>query len=86
MPKPVLHATEALALEAEARPDKFMRLTYIPMIASIRARLAKLIKADADECVMVPNTSHGVNNILRNFPWKAGDIIIGCRHTFIFFW
>ncbi|KDQ15804.1 hypothetical protein BOTBODRAFT_108045 [Botryobasidium botryosum FD-172 SS1] len=82
MPKPVLRATEALALEAEARPDKFMRMTYLPLLTRVRTRVAQLINANADECVMVTNTSHGINTVLRNFPWKEGDIIIGFSTTY----
>ena len=42
-----------------------------------RTRLAKFIEAgDTDEVVLVPNASHGINTILKNFDWHEGDIII----------
>ena len=41
-----------------------------------RHLLANLIGAEIDEVVLVPNTTHGINTILRNFEWKEGDILL----------
>ncbi len=60
----------------EANPDKFIRLDYHPLLLSVRERLAKLIGAETEECVMVPNASSAAGVILRGLQWKAGDIII----------
>ncbi|KAG2065749.1 PLP-dependent transferase [Suillus decipiens] len=47
-----------------------------------RTRVAKLIGADTDECVLVNNTLHGINTIIRNFEWHEGDIIIETTTTY----
>ena len=39
--------------------------------------VAKLIGADADEVVLVPNATHALNTVMRNFEWREGDVIIG---------
>ena len=78
-PLPVLTACEKMTREIEANPDRFMRSTYIPILRDVRARVAKLIGAEADECVIVPNATHGVNTVLRNFDWNEGDIIVKSR-------
>lgn len=41
--------------------------------------MAELIGADHDEVVLVPNTTHGLNTILRNIEWRQGDIILNSK-------
>ena len=48
-----------------------LRLTH-----TRREEVAELVGAEHDEIVLVPNTSHGINTILRNIDWKEGDVII----------
>lgn len=59
-----------------------MRRTYQPILESVRARVANLIGAETDECVIVPNASHGINEVLRNFIWQPGDVLIGFSTTY----
>lgn len=69
-----------LSAIAEANPDLFHRFTYMPMLVSVRERIAKLIGvADPDEVVIVPNASHGLNTVLRNIIWEDGDVIVPCE-------
>lgn len=70
-------ACEKLSYEVEANPDRYMRITYTPLLNAVRARLAELVGAETDECVMVTNATHGVNTVLRNLEWKEGDVIVG---------
>lgn len=53
-----------------------MQLTYEPRWKHCRERVADLLGAGVDECVLVPNATHGVNTVLRNLDWKKGDVII----------
>lgn len=59
---------------------------YMLIILVNRGQVAELIGAGADEVVMVPNTTHGINDILRNFEWKEGDIVLDgmTNHTLAF--
>lgn len=76
LPKPVRVACDKLNTRIEANPDKFLRIECIHHWIEARTRVAKLIGADVDECVLVNNTLHGISTILRNFEWHEGDIII----------
>ncbi|KXN90567.1 hypothetical protein AN958_04080 [Leucoagaricus sp. SymC.cos] len=69
-----------LILKLEANPDRFLRLDYLEYLTSVREKLSKLVNAQRDEIVLVPNASVGVNTVLRNFEWEKEDIII-CFNT-----
>jgi hercynylcysteine S-oxide lyase len=81
MPIPVSEACKAIGDEIEANPDRFIRLDYKARWIHCRERIADLVGAEVDECVLVPNATHGINTVLRNIDWKKGDVIIksaGC--------
>ena len=84
IPIPVSQACKTIADEVEGNPDKFMRLTYEAPWIRCRERIASLIGAHVDECVLVPNATHGVNTVLRNIDWKKGDVIIKSTHSVAF--
>ena len=44
---------------------------------------ALLLVIFADEVVLVPNASHGLNTILRDFTWDAEDTIVVCTSLFL---
>lgn len=79
LPMPVRVACDKLSARIEANPDKFLRIERVHHWIEARTRVAKLIGANTDECVLVPNTLHGINTILRNFEWHEEDIIIESR-------
>ncbi|KAF9450691.1 PLP-dependent transferase [Macrolepiota fuliginosa MF-IS2] len=77
----VVHKTISdLNFKLEANPDKFLRLDYLSYLNDVRDRLAKLVGAQRDEIVLVPNASVGINTILRNLEWEKEDTII-CFNT-----
>jgi len=76
LPLPVKAACDDLTIRIEANPDLFFRRVYQRPLVQVRERIADLIGAEPDECVMVPNTSHGLNTVLHNFCWNEGDIIL----------
>ncbi|KAH9920624.1 pyridoxal phosphate-dependent transferase [Fomitopsis serialis] len=76
VPRPVAQACERLSTQVEANPDRFMWFTYWPALDEVRASVAELIGARPDECVFVPNVSHGVSTVLRNFEWCEGDVVV----------
>lgn len=75
-PRPVRDALRSFQDEAEARPDSFIRYTYPNRLNQIRATLGKILNADTDELVIVPNATIAINTVLRNFTFKAGDKIV----------
>ena len=76
IPIPVSQACKIITDEVERNPDKFIRLTYEAQWIRCRERIASLIGGHVDECVLVPNTTIGVNTVLWNIEWKKGDVII----------
>jgi selenocysteine lyase/cysteine desulfurase len=81
-PKRVMRSVQAWELECEALPDEWNRKTYRPILVSVRERVAKLIGAETDECVIISNTTHGINEVLHNFSWQSGDVLIGFSTTY----
>jgi len=81
-PLPVLFKCSELTMLAERNPDKFHRIEYMPMLKEARKRVAELIGAEHDEVVLVPNATHGINTVLRNFEWREGDVLIGASTTY----
>ena len=59
-----------------------MRYTYRPLLVTARERIAQLIGAETDECVIVPNSTHGIKTVLRNLEWSHDDIIVGSEICF----
>lgn len=67
-----------MTLLCEQCPDRWYRATYRPLLTIARERAAKVIGAETDEVVIVPNATHGIHTVLYNFDWEEGDIIVGC--------
>jgi selenocysteine lyase/cysteine desulfurase len=78
-PLPVLSEVYKMTMKIESNPDHFHRIEYQPLLIDVRRKLAQLIGAEIDECVLVQNASMGVNIVLRNFDWESGDIIVPCE-------
>lgn len=74
-PKPVFEAAQKILLEIEMNPDYYLRLHYQPLLIESREKLANLIGAKTNECVLVTNASLGMTTVLRNFVWEEGDVI-----------
>lgn len=76
-PTPVQRSANVIADLVEESPDKFFRLDMVPLLASVRERLAAFIGAQKEEVVLVPNATSAAGIVLRNFDWKAGDVLVG---------
>ncbi|KAI0777109.1 pyridoxal phosphate-dependent transferase [Irpex lacteus] len=82
LPLPVKAEVDQLLLLAERNPDKFHRVTYLPLLKKARQDVAELVGAELDEIVFAPNTTHGLSTILRNIEWREGDILLGTTTTY----
>lgn len=85
LPLPVLRDSEERAREVEKNPDRFMRLTYTPLLKESRNKVAQFLEVDTDDIVLVPNATHGVNTVLRNFIWNKDDVIIFSMKIYTFY-
>jgi hercynylcysteine S-oxide lyase len=79
VPIPVSAATEATFKSMEGNVDRFIKLHVPEHLAPARHRMATFVGAGPDEVVFVPNTSHGLNTVLRNLVWDKEDIIVTGR-------
>jgi selenocysteine lyase/cysteine desulfurase len=61
-----------------------MKKDWLPLLNDVREKSAAIIGAKAEECVIVPNTTHGVNTILHNIKWTPGDRIVICKSISLF--
>ncbi|MBI4337760.1 MAG: aminotransferase class V-fold PLP-dependent enzyme [Chloroflexi bacterium] len=77
-PRPVLDAIKAwLDYEAEEGPTSPPVMeTKQKRLGEVRAALASLLNATADEVAFMENTTEGVNVILNGFPWQKGDELL----------
>lgn len=79
-------------MRIESNPDLFVRVEQTDLITKCRAQIANLVGAKTNEIVLVRNTSHGINTIMRSFDWNAGDVIVTCAWpdgmliSFIYAW
>jgi hypothetical protein len=85
IPRPVSVAKEKLRVQIEGNPDRFMKRDWLPLLNDVREKSAAIIGAQTEECVIVPNTTHGVNTILHNIKWTAGDRIVICKSISLLF-
>ncbi|CAE6518061.1 unnamed protein product [Rhizoctonia solani] len=82
LPRIVFDKCIELGRRIEGRPDSFHRREYQSELRDVRARLAKLMNCNVDECVITNNTTHGVHTIINNFDWKEGDVIVSFSTTY----
>ncbi|KAJ7665092.1 PLP-dependent transferase [Mycena polygramma] len=81
-PRPVIEACRIMDSEAESNTDRWMRFTYLPRLTSVRQRIAAMIGIKPEECVMVPNATHGISTVLRNIEWQKDDIIVAFNTSY----
>lgn len=60
----------------ESNADLWIRIDARIEMDKVRAQIASLLKADASDIVVVPNTTSGMNAILRSMIWQRGDKIM----------
>ncbi|KAK4502012.1 hypothetical protein PRZ48_007823 [Zasmidium cellare] len=61
----------------EARPDAFTRYEYREgLLDKSRAAIAQYVNAPVETCVLVPNTSYGIDSVLRNLTYSPNDYIL----------
>ena len=77
LPRYVAQVHSRLFEESESCPELFMKNGYLLRLTRVRERISKIIGASMEEVVMIPNTSTGVNVVMRNLEWQADDVIVG---------
>ncbi|KAF2849486.1 PLP-dependent transferase [Plenodomus tracheiphilus IPT5] len=90
-PRPILNTLQTHQLASESRPDHFIRYLYPTLLNQSRAALSPLLSAPASTLVFVPNATTGINTVLRNLTYQAGDYILyfdpiygACEKTIVY--
>ena len=81
-PFAVLEYQNALRLRLEREPITFLVRDLEPLLDEARAVLASFVGADADNLVLVPNATSGVNAVLRSLQFKPGDELLVTDHEY----
>ncbi|TYJ56553.1 hypothetical protein B9479_002800 [Cryptococcus floricola] len=81
-PLPVISAANKLSTQIESNPDKFMRRDWLPILEETHRAVAGIIGAQESEVVIVPNTTHGIFNIVDTLKWEPGDVIVYYNTTY----
>ncbi|WVO18164.1 hypothetical protein L204_105867 [Cryptococcus depauperatus] len=75
-PLSVIADMHTLSQQVEQNPDLFMRRSYFSILDETRNAVAKMVSVSQEEVVLVPNTTHGIFNVLDNMIWEEGDILV----------
>jgi len=81
-PRPVLARQQALRERLEAEPARFFNREAPGLLAQARAELARFVAAPEAGLAFVPNTSSGINAILRSLPIEAGAELLVTDHEY----
>lgn len=76
IPKRIAERQYQLLLQQESEPDKWFRDSYYKLIDISREKLAKVIRANNEDLVLVENASSAVNSILRSLNMNAGEKVL----------
>lgn len=81
-PGPVLEAQQRLRERLEQNPVRFLNRELEPLLDEARQELAEFVGADPVNLTFVPNTTTGVNAILRSLRFKPGDELLTTSHAY----
>jgi isopenicillin-N epimerase len=75
-PRRVLEFQNEWRLKLERQPVQFLVRELEPLLDSARAALAQFVGAGTEDLVFVPNTTTGVNTVLRSLEFQPGDELL----------
>ena len=81
-PQRVLEFQNDLRARLECQPVQFLVRELEPLLDNARAALAQFVGADVDDLVFVPNTTSGVNAVLRSLTFLPGDELLVTNHEY----
>ena len=81
-PAPVFERYQELQRELERNPVEFLGRRFHELTAEARAALAGFVGARADDLVFVPNSTSGLNAVIRSLRLRPGDEVLTTRHEY----
>ncbi|CAO3702782.1 unnamed protein product [Rhizopus stolonifer] len=79
-PKKFVPLIEHYNEQTEKQPDRWLRFQVPEKLLENLERVAPILGCDSSDIVLANNSTTGVNNILRSFPFQEGDKIL-CYQT-----
>jgi len=81
-PGAVLAKQRALRDQLEREPVEFLTRRLESLLGDVRARLADFVGAQADDLILIPNATSGVNTVLRSLDLQADDELLTTDHEY----
>ena len=81
-PTSVQQRQDAIRLEIERQPARFMRHHLRPRLREAADAVGRFLGAAGDDIVFVENATTGINAVLRSLGFAPGDEILICDHTY----
>jgi isopenicillin-N epimerase len=81
-PRAVLKFQQELQARLERQPVQFLVRDLEPLLDQTRSEIARFVNAHADDLVLVPNATSGVNTVLRSLRFKRSDELLVTDHEY----
>jgi isopenicillin-N epimerase len=81
-PRPVFDVYQEWQRELEREPVNLIERRLDGELARVRSALANYVGAPADDLVLAPNATVGLNTVLRSFGLEPGDEILTTEHEY----
>jgi isopenicillin-N epimerase len=81
-PRPVLRRQAALRRQMERQPVDFLYRRWEERLDAARAAAAAFVGAEPADFAFVPNTTAGVNAVLRSLRFRPGDELLTTDHEY----
>jgi len=81
MPKAAVRAVQE-AIEGKKFPHRMSQLAHFEVPVRVRAAIAELIGANAEEIALTTGASSGLAALAYGMPWKAGDEVVTATGEF----
>ncbi|MFQ5992042.1 MAG: aminotransferase class V-fold PLP-dependent enzyme [Nitrospiraceae bacterium] len=81
-PRPVLEAQQHFRDQLERDPVHFMVRELEPLLDEARRDLAAFVGVEPIHLAFVPNTTTGINTVLRSLPFRPQDQLLTTTHAY----
>ena len=61
---------------------QFFLRSLLPKLQELRENLGEFLGCSASELALMPNATHGINTVLKSYPFSPGDEIIVTNHGY----
>jgi hypothetical protein len=81
-PRPVFEAYQRWQRELERQPVAFLGRRWFELLPEVLCALASYVNAPAEDLVLIPNATFGVNAVARSLRLGTGDEVLTTTHEY----